>query len=382
MIPAKLNPHILIVRPSSMGEAAMTVPVVRALREAHPDLRITILTRPSFRPLFREIDDIGFLDADFKGRHRGISGIVRLWRDTQALGVTHVADLHDVVRTRILRRFLRLTGQKVAVIEKGNIEKRELTRKFRKERKQLKHTVERYRDTIIRTGFDLPAPVPVHRAVRPIAQETDSVTVFPPSTAVQQKIIYDIDLPPSAVRPIPQEIIDMAGEKHRTWIGVAPFASHKSKIYPTRLTYELIGLLSERYERVFIFGGGPYEQEFAEYMSELYPGVFSAIGLKLDSELDLISNLDAMVSMDSPSMHLASLEGTPVVSIWGATHPFAGSYAFGQDTANAVQLDLPCRPCSKNGNKPCLYRDYRCLTRITPQSVVDKVAAIVGRNPE
>lgn len=349
MTSTERKPHILIVRFSATGDAAMTVPVVQALRKAHPDLRITILTRPSFKSFFREINDIAFLDADFKGRHKGLSGIMRLWRDVQAIGVTHVADLHDVLRTRILRRLLRLSGQKVAVIDNGSTEKRELTRKFRKEKKQLEPTVERYRDTIIRTGFDIPAPVPARRAAR----------------------------------PIPQEITDIAGKKHGTWIGVAPFAEHKGKIYPTSLTYELIGLLSARYERVFIFGEGPYEQEFAEYMSKLYKGVFSAIGvIKPDAELDLISNLDVMVSMDSSAMHTAALVGTPVVSIWGATHPFAGFYGFGQDPVNAVQLDLPCRPCSIDGNKPCMYKDYHCLTRITPQSVADRVAACLPAHGE
>lgn len=337
------------MRFSSTGDAAVAVPVVKSLREAHPDLRITVLTRPSFKLFFREINDIGFLDADFKGRHRGLGGIIRLWRDIQAYGVTHVADLHDITRTRILRRFLRLSRQKVAVIEKGTIEKRELTRKFRKEKKQLRSTLERYRDTIIKTGFDIPAPVAVCRTAR----------------------------------PIPHGIIDSAGEKRGTWIGVAPFAEHKGRIYPTNLTYELIGLLSARYERVFIFGEGPYEKEFAEYMSKLHKGVFPAVGVvRPDEELDLISNLDAMVSMDSPAIHKASLVGTPVVSIWGATHPFAGFYGFGQDPENAVQIELPCRPCSIHGNKPCMYRDYHCLSRITPQSVADRVAGCVSVDGE
>ncbi|MDL2320660.1 hypothetical protein LJC45_05980 [Alistipes sp. OttesenSCG-928-B03] len=92
------------------------------------------------------------------------------------------------------------------------------------------------------------------------------------------------------------------------------------KIYPTNLTDQLIGLLSWQYDRVFVFGGGPYEQEFAEYMAQRHKGVVSVIGkVKLDAELDLMANLDAMVSMDSTTMHMASLVGIPVISVWGAT---------------------------------------------------------------
>ena len=92
-------------------------------------------------------------------------------------------------------------------------------------------------------------------------------------------------------------------------------------------------------------------------------------------ELILMSHLDVMVSMDSANMHLASIVGTPVVSIWGATHPFAGFMGWGQPPENAVQLDLPCRPCSIYGNKPCLRGDYSCLKNISPDQVVDRIAA-------
>lgn len=78
----------------------------------------------------------------------------------------------------------------------------------------------------------------------------------------------------------------------------------------------------------------------------------------LREELILMSNLDVMVSMDSANMHLASLTGTPVVSVWGATHPYAGFLGCNQKEENAVQVSMPCRPCSIFGNKPCQRGDY------------------------
>ena len=81
----------------------------------------------------------------------------------------------------------------------------------------------------------------------------------------------------------------------------------------------------------------------------------------MEAELALMSHLDVMVSMDSGNMHLASLINTPVVTIWGATHPLAGFMGWNQSEENAVQVDLPCRPCSVYGNKPCSRKDYACL---------------------
>ena len=59
-----LPKHILVIRLSAMGDVAMTVPVISVLRKTYPDLKITILSRPFFKPLFDGIPNIEFLEAD------------------------------------------------------------------------------------------------------------------------------------------------------------------------------------------------------------------------------------------------------------------------------------------------------------------------------
>jgi ADP-heptose:LPS heptosyltransferase len=90
-----------------------------------------------------------------------------------------------------------------------------------------------------------------------------------------------------------------------------------------------------------------------------------------------MSHLDVMLSMDSANMHMASLVATPVVSIWGATHPYAGFMGWGQDSANVIQVDLDCRPCSIYGQKPCLRGDYACLNMIKPETIVEKINTLL-----
>ena len=90
-----------------------------------------------------------------------------------------------------------------------------------------------------------------------------------------------------------------------------------------------------------------------------------------------MSHLDVMLSMDSSNMHLASLTGTPVVSVWGATHPYAGFMGWGQTEEYAVQIPLDCRPCSVYGQKPCLRGDYACMRNIAPEAIVEKVEKVL-----
>ena len=131
--------------------------------------------------------------------------------------------------------------------------------------------------------------------------------------------------------------------------------------------------------KVFLFGGGKSEQEVFDGWVAKYPTVVSMIGkLNMRTELNLMSHLDVMLSMDSANMHLASLVNIPVISVWGATHPYAGFMGWKQLPVNTVQLDLSCRPCSVYGQKPCWRGDYACLREIKPEQVIAKIEGIIN----
>lgn len=327
-----------------MGDVAMTVPVVEGLRRAYPDMRITILTRAMFKPFFREIPGIEFMEFDPKVKHKGPFGSLKLADEIMQLDVDLFIDLHDVLRTKIMRFSLCTSDIGRSVINKGRHEKQLLVRRRHKCLQQLKTSVERYKEAVEKTGL----------------------TFELPEKYIQQPW------------PMPEEIAKKTGKKSGRWIGIAPFAQHRGKIYPIEHMESLIRNMNEKYEKVLLFGGGAEEKSFADAMENDFKNVVSVIGkINLSQELDVMSNLDVMITMDSSSMHMASLLGVKVVSVWGATHPFAGFYGFGQDPDNAVQLDLECRPCSVYGNKECIFKDYRCLTRITPDMIAQKVAKVL-----
>jgi len=195
-----------------------------------------------------------------------------------------------------------------------------------------------------------------------------------------RKLGFVLDDPAPAVR---RDRPNPFGEKHGVWVGFAPFSAHRGKTYPEEQSRELVRMLSERYGRVFIHGGGGAEQAFAEEMERTYPNVTALYGkVRFAGEMDLIANLDCVVTMDSLVMHLASLVATPVVSVWGATHPGLGFLGYGVSPGNVLQADMACRPCSVFGNKPCRYGDYRCLKAVTPEMAARRVAEITGSLPE
>ncbi len=329
---------LLVIRFSALGDIAMTVPVVHDLAMQYPELDITMLSREMARPLFERMPgNVHFIAADLKGRHKGLLGLCRLWRDAHLSDFDYIADFHDVLRTWWLRSEGCLRRKKVAKIDKGRKGKKALTRQKNKVFMQQATSFERYAKVLEQLGF-------------PIKQQF--VKLDYSAFCVSQKA------------------------DNETWVGIAPFAKHPAKVYPMEKMELVIKALSERENtRVFLFGGGAEESRQIESLCGKYNNVQPAKSQQgLRGELALMGQLDMMLSMDSANMHLASLVGTRVVSIWGGTHPFAGFLGWNQKAEDCIQLDLPCRPCSVYGNKPCSRGDYACMNGITPEVIVEKIA--------
>lgn len=336
----------LVCRFSAIGDIALTVPVLYDACESNPDMRFVMLTRKMAVSIFvnppANLTVVGVNLDDYKGP----AGMVRLAAEMRReYDVKIFLDLHDVLRSKLLRLFMRLAGVSVYTIDKGRREKKALTRARHKELRPLKTTTERYADVFRRAG---------------LALRGGFVSVFSGRDA-DPSVFAAVSAPKKE------------GER---WIAIAPFAKHAGKIYPPEMMEEVVAKLSgEADTRLFIFGAGKEETEVIESMAAKYPGVVNMAKARLGfgAELALQSFCDAMISMDSANMHLASIAGTRVISVWGATHPYCGFTGWRQDPSDSVQLDLDCRPCSVFGNKPCRRGDYRCLRGIEPSAILRRV---------
>lgn len=343
---------VLVLRFSAMGDVALVVPVIRSLVAEHKDVEVTIVTRPRFAPFFAGIERVIVFDADVDHKFKGFFGIRQLFRALiLKKNFDVVIDLHDHVRTIILRNLFKLFGKRVVVFDKGRKEKKAFTRKENKITEPLPHTVERYHAAFEKAGFQFKLLQP------PYLQPTEE----------SKKLI--------------EAWFDKKGlVKNEKWIGLAPFAMHKSKIWPVANYPKVIdSILKKMPAKFFLFGGGDEEIQYFEDLQLLFPDqcVIVAGRLKLPQEITLMHHLDLMVCADSSNMHLASLSNTPILSIWGGTHPDVGFAPFGQNNEASVlqisETELPCRPCSVYGKETCLRDDFACLNWITPETVVSKI---------
>ncbi|MEC5164794.1 ADP-heptose:LPS heptosyltransferase [Flavobacterium sp. PL11] len=339
------------MRLSAMGDVAMTVPVLRALVNQYPQVKITIISRPFFKPFFDGIPSVNFFAFDEKESHKGFLGLLRLFKDLKKLEIDTFADLHNVLRSQIIRTLFALTGVKVAAVDKGRIEKKELTRSENKVLKQLPTMFERHSKVFGELDF-------------PLDLSCQSFgTLFP------QKAILE------------QEIVQIIGNNHLKLIGIAPFAQYDSKVYPLDLMQQVIDKLAKNSTNtILLFGGGKKEIEVLESLLKNKMNVINMAGkIKFQQELQLISNLDIMLSMDSGNAHIAAMLGVKVITLWGATHPFAGFSPFNQPLEHTLVSDrvkFPLLPTSVYGNKKVEGYDDVMRT-IKPEEVVSKIESLL-----
>ena len=322
--------RLLIIRFSALGDVAMLVPIVKQLALAYPNWHITMLSRLQTAPLFKDMpENVHFVGADLKGKHRGIKGLNLLLHDIHHQQFDAIADMHNVLRSKWLCWQMRLIGKRVATLRKGRWQKWLLTNTTYN--KPLLPTTQRYMRVLQQLGFLF------------------SLAYSSPS------------------QPL------------RRGYGIAPFAAHQGKIYPLDKMEVVVRELAKSGEPIYLFGAGKKEKEILDAWGDKYENVYSLVGkYSMDEEIAFMRTLRLMLTMDSANMHLASIVGTRVLSIWGATHPNAGFLGYGQNECDCIQRnDLPCRPCSIYGNRKCKWGDYRCLD-IAPHEIVEKLITTYG----
>lgn len=339
--------HIVVFRLSAMGDVAMTVPVVRALIDQNPDVRVTIVSRPFFKPFFNGIERLSFFSVDVKKRHKGFLGLVRLYADLKKMKVDYFADFHNVLRSQIIRTLFSIGGTKVEALDKGREGKKELTRAQNKVFKQLPTMFANHQSTLKRLGFSV-----------------------------------DITQPKFPVVPtLASELLPFVKEKTNYWVGIAPFAQYDSKVYPLDLMQKVVDELAENENiTIFLFGGGEQEISLLNQLKRDNINVIVMAGkVKLDAEINLIQHLDVMLSMDSGNAHIAAMLGKKVITLWGATHPYAGFAPFNQPDDYCITADrkqFPLLPTSVYGNK--VVEGYKDAMRtINPETVCNKILDIL-----
>lgn len=336
--------NVLVMRLSALGDVAMTIPVLYPACRANPDTRFVMITKAWPASMFHDRpDNLMVVGIDVNKEYKGLFGLIKLASHLRKqYNIDAVADLHSVMRTWIIGAWMKLCGIPVARLDKQRARRKALIN--HKSDEPVTPTHDRYRQVFQQLGIEVP----------------DDFTR-----------LYD-------GKPLPVSPIVLDKEPGQRWIAISPFSAHEGKVYPLKLMEQVIAQLSKRDNYwIFLMGGGKAEKIALRAIARNNERVISMAEIKhgFTDEYALFGKCDLMLTMDSANMHLASLMGLKAITIWGATAPACGFLGYGQDSGIDIQLDMDCRPCSIYGERDCRYGDYRCLARITPEQVVERVVA-------
>lgn len=326
-----MKKRIIIFRFSSLGDIAMTIPVIKEFLEQNPEVEILFVSREFVKPLFENIERLTFFPADLKNRYKGIPGLYKLSKELKRLKPNQIADLHNVLRTKILRLLLKPSVKNIAVLNKARKERKDLLHK--KINHSLHPMTERYADVFRNLGYDL-------------------------------KLTHT--LPKNSV---PKE----------NAIGIAPYAMYKGKMYPLDQMKIVAKEIAESGLKVYLFGGRN-EREALRKWENLHANIMCVAGkYNLKEEINLMTKLKLMISMDSANMHLASLAGTRVISIWGTTHPNMGFLGYGQSMDDVIQDEtIAERPTSVYGKESDATKNIDYFKNISPELIVRKIKEVLN----
>lgn len=328
-----------------MGDVAMLLPILYGVAKANPEHEFVLLTQPFFTKLLISApSNLRAKSIDIKTECKGLGGLLRYVRGLIRERYDLYLDLHNVLRTQVIRTGLRLWGCRTLHLSKPRSARKRLLASVGKgELSPLPSMYSLYQEVFRQAGLRVPT--------------IEERSIFAPSDkSLREKL---------------PELFD-----GRELIGISPFASTDSKTYDLSQMEAVISTLTSEGKTVCLFGGRGSEAETLEGWAERYPLTYSLAGkLSLEEELSMMSQLKLMLSMDSANMHLASLVACPVISIWCATHPSAGFLGIGQKRGDCLTNEhLGCSPCSIFGKvDKCKRGDMPCRRSISTEQIVAKI---------
>ncbi len=328
-LPITVTPKILILRLSSLGDIVLTTPLLVALREKYPESRIDLVIASEYETLAQVLPAVSRVHVFNK--RSGFSGLLALRNQLREEKYDYVLDVHDVLRTKILRQGL---GKHVSVIDKRTF-KRWLLVKFKYDLlKGEPDVIGRYFEAAKKLGITDDGRAPTLKATH----------VRDPKR-----------------------------------IAIAPSARHWNKRWPVEHFQRLGNTLLEKGYELTFYGS---RAEIA-LIEEIRKGLHNGKHRSLAGELDLtdaahsLAKCSAAITNDSGLLHVAEAVGTPVVALFG---PTVKQFGFAPRAASAVVLEvegLYCRPCTAIGSSECPEKHFRCMREVGPEQVVVALHTVI-----
>lgn len=336
---------ILVIRFSSLGDLVLLLPMLAELRSGLPACKIDLVTKEEYASLLDQNPDIDSLHLLNGG---GMSRLISLASTLRKQKYDVVIDAHNVIRSRLLS--LMLPARKKIRIRKNQVKKTLLIKRKLNLYSSTPSIRERYLALTERLGVDLSG---------------DDYRLFIPETA-RRKI---------------EGLISRGVSGCASLVSIAPGARYDTKCWPEERFVALAGILKSRGYRLAFIGSGDQRDLCGRIAGDSDEDLNLAGKLSIIESAALLRMSSCLVTNDSAPLHIAEAAGTPVVAIFGPTVAEFGFFPHLKESI-VIESRLPCRPCSRNGSKPCHLKTKECLVSISAETVCNAVDRINNRSED
>lgn len=328
--------NILVIKMSALGDVILSVPSLRAIRSRFPDAKIKVLVAISAQMALENCPYINErIVCDFEGRHKGLSGMLRLARELAGNCFEVVFDLQNNKRSHLLA-FLSM-----ALIRYGY------------DNGKLSIFLNR------KVKDDAPYLDPVEHQFRVLraagVKDSDKRLELWPSKSNEeeaQKLLSDNWVKPS------QSLVGINVRASSRW---------QSKNWPPDYIAQLCDMLARDCGVRVVLTGSAADTDYASSIaaSTRSKPIVAAGRTDIMTLAALIKRFRVYLTPDSAPMHVACAVGTPIVALFGPTDPRRHLSPVKNSVTLCRSFELRCGPCYR---ARC-GKNYKCMKRILADDV-------------
>ena len=336
--PAPQARRVLIMQTSFLGDALLTLPLARRVKEVIPGARLSVLTRPETAAVFKACPAVDEVLLDDKhGAHRGLKGLLAAGRTLKAGGFDLALVPHRSLRTAIAA-WLSGIPRRIGFAASAG--------------------AALFHETV-------PFPWGAPEAERNLAL---LLPLAPGLKAGPGDSLYLADdaAVPEALR---RRLADDGVRDGDVLVGIHPGSVWPTKRWLPERFSALAGRLTRESGAKVILLGGPGDRELnGRVARDAGVPVLDWTGKTTLPELiTLTARLDLLVTNDSGPMHVAAAHGVPVLALFGPTTRELGFFPYGEGH-RVLEADLRCRPCGLHGSRECPEGHFLCMRLITVEA--------------
>jgi len=340
----KEGEKILVIQTAFLGDAVLTLPMIRKLKELNSNASIDVLCIPATKEIFQLSSDINeIIVIDKKGQHKSLLSFLKFTRQIRAKGYDRIYSPHRSFRSSLL------------VLQSG-----------------VKETYGFSNSSLFHVYKYLIEYIPGHHEVQ---RNLDLIGYD--YSEKGWRVLPEIKIPESADRNAKDFL--KSNNINSKFATIAPGSIWNTKKYPLEYYEQVIQYLIAQGFNVIIIGGRE-EEDIGKLLEAKFNGnlISSAGKMTITESIALLKYSKILISNDSAPTHLGVCADIPVLTLYCSTVPDFGFYPYNNKSRWLSYADLECKPCGIHGYCACPLKHFQCGYKLESGLVISAIKEILN----